>query len=141
MGETVRIRRLLPGIANTFGIKSVVDAGAGDLHWIPRVKWDVEYAGFDLYPRHPDVQRFDITKEVLPKADMILCRHVLNHLSIQFSERALAGFRESGSTYLLMTNCENQTYYWQQYGLSAGTPLATWKDTGKWRLEMYRLCK
>jgi hypothetical protein len=44
------------------------------------MEWPVEYRGFDLFPRHPDVQALDITTEPLPQCDAILCRMVLNHL-------------------------------------------------------------
>jgi len=136
---TELIRSALPEIAKRYSIRTVSDAGAGDLHWIRSVAWSVDYQGFDLYPRHPDVAQFDITKQVLPRSDLILCRHVLNHLSIQYAERALANFRASRSTYLLMTNCDNQRRYWSQYGLSIGGPIEKWKDTQHWDLEMYRL--
>lgn len=137
--STRLIRSYLPRIADQYGISSVVDAGAGDLHWIRSVQWGVEYRGFDLHPRHPNVIKLDITKEVLPKADMILCRHVLNHLSIQFSERAIEKFRASEARYLLMTNCDNQRDYWAQYGLSVGHVIETWKDAQHWDLELYAL--
>jgi len=139
IAQTTFIRASLPWIADEYGIQSVADAGAGDLHWIGLVDWDVEYRPYDLYPRHADVTRLDITKEVLPKSDLILCRHVLNHLSIQYSELAIALFRKSGSKYLLMTNCDNQLNYWQQYGLSVGEPILTLNDTRHWRLELYEL--
>jgi len=135
--ETESVRRVLPKLVRDYKIKTVSDAGAGDLHWMRLVRWEVYYAGYDLYPRHPNVTQFDITKEVLPKSDMILCRHVLNHLSIQYSERALDNFRASGSTYLLMTNCDTQRDYWTQYGLSIGEPLESWNDSTKWELELY----
>ena len=137
--STRLIRSYLPKIAEKYGIQTVVDAGAGDLHWIRGVLWDVDYQGFDLLPRHTDVIQFDITKDVLPKADMILCRHVLNHLSIQFSERAIENFRTSGSRYLLMTNCKNQRDYWKQYALAVGDVIETWKDAQHWDLELYAL--
>lgn len=139
IAETAQIRGHLPKIAERYGVRTVADAGAGDLHWLPLVEWDVEYQGFDLYPRHPDVTPFDITKEILPKVDLILCRHVLNHLSIRFSERAIENFKLSGSRYLLMTNCDNQAAYWREFELDIGEPIRTFPDTHKWRLELYLL--
>ena len=138
--STQAIRGHLPNIVFNYGIKTVVDAGAGDLNWMPLVDWDVDYKGFDLYPRHPDVQQFDMCKEVLPKSDLIICRHVLNHLSIKKSEQAVENFRKSGSTYLLMTMCDNQVNYWKQYGFSLGSgKLQTFTDVDKWWLELWRL--
>lgn len=142
-GSTVENSRLarscLTRLVKRYEIKTVSDAGAGDLNWIRKTSWDVEYQGYDLFPRHPDVIQFDMTKEVLPKTDLILCRHVLNHLSIQFSERAVENFRKSGSTYLLMTNAPNQRDYWKAYDFSIGEPIETFPDCYKWELELYRL--
>lgn len=136
--ETEKVRRILPAIAADFGVLSVADAGAGDLHWIHLVEWEVfDYQGYDLFPRHPDVIQFDITKQVLPRVDLILCRHVLNHLSIEYAQRALDLFRDSESAYLLMTNCDNQAAYWKEYGLSFGRPIQTYDDCQHWRLELY----
>jgi hypothetical protein len=139
LASTALLRSHLTRITKEYDIDSVADAGAGDLHWIPFVRWDVDYRPFDLYPRHIGVTKFDITKEVLPKSDLILCRHVLNHLSIRMSDAAIRRFRTSRSKYLLMTNCDNQREYWAQYGLSIGDPIKTFSDCQHWQLELYEL--
>lgn len=139
MDSTGLVREHLPKIVAQYGIKTVSDAGAGDLHWMPSVDWDVEYQGYDLFPRHADVKQFDMCKEVLPQSDLIICRHVLNHLSIQKSEQALANFKASGSKYLLMTMCENQLDYWGQYDLSLDGFIDSFADCAHWWLELYQL--
>jgi hypothetical protein len=93
----------LPHFCRKYKVESVCDAGAGDLHWVKRLQWDVKYQAFDLIPRHPDVKRLDITTEVLPACDAILCRMVLNHLDDERVEMALELFRQS-ATYLLATH-------------------------------------
>lgn len=105
--NTTNIRAWLPRMAEKYGIRSVCDAGAGDLHWMRLVEWGVDYSGFDLFPRHPDVRRLDITTERLPDCDAILCRMVLNHLwgdkgDATRVEMALDLFRQSGK-YLFAT--------------------------------------
>jgi hypothetical protein len=45
----------------------------------------------------------DITKDRLPRADVILCRQCLYHLSFRHLHAAIANFKKSGSTYLLAT--------------------------------------
>lgn len=137
LGQTGRIRRLLPGIVKKYEIKTVSDSGAGDLNWITKTKWDVEYQGYDLYPRHPDVIQFDATKKILPRSDLIICRHVLNHLSIEFMELMVDNFFLSESRYVLVTNCENQQDYWNQYQFCMGEPIETFGDTNQWWLELY----
>ncbi len=141
--NTVLVRENLLKIADKYEIKSVSDIGAGDLNWILLTEWNINYKGYDLYPRHKDVIQFDATKEVLAKTDMILCRHVLNHLSIQFSERCLSNFKKSGSKYLCITNFDRQQDYWNQYGLKMKdygyTLIDTYQEVGKWRNELYIL--
>ena len=84
--------KLLPVLIKKYGITTISDVGAGDLNWIKRVDLKCNYKGYDLYPRHKDVIQFDATKDTVPQSDLILCRHVLNHLSIQYSERCLLHF-------------------------------------------------
>lgn len=101
--NTTVIRDWLPRICANYSISTVCDAGAGDMHWIKRVAWDVDYKPFDLIPRSHDVARLDITTEPLPKCDAILCRMVLNHLDDERVEMALDLFRES-AVYLIATH-------------------------------------
>jgi hypothetical protein len=114
--NTANIRRWLPWRVIRYGIHTLNDAGAGDMHWIRQIDWGdwaVEYRPFDLVPRLPEVKRLDITTETMPKADAILCRMVLNHLvDVKGEERdetriemALERFRES-ATYLFATHFE-----------------------------------
>jgi hypothetical protein len=92
--NTELTRALLERITKQYNIQTVSDAGAGDLSWIHATNWDV---------RHPDVIEFDVTKDVLPKTDLIICRHVLNHLGPDLAKEARDRFEESGSKYLLLT--------------------------------------
>ena len=100
--STANARAWLPKIAEKYNIRSVVDAGAGDMAWMQHMKWNVAYQPFDLIPRHPDVAQIDITTELLPRADAILCRHVLNHLAERLQQTADL-FKKSGCEYLIAT--------------------------------------
>lgn len=103
MQNTRNAREWLPRICAALDIKTVCDAGAGDLHWIKRVDWQVDYRAFDLIPRLPEITQIDITRDVLPPCDLILCRMVLNHLDEPRICMALENFRESGK-YLAATH-------------------------------------
>lgn len=103
-------RELLSNIAKKYDIKTVSDAGAGDLSWIDSVKWDVEYTPYDIRKWHSRVNQVDITKDVLPKTDLIMCRHVLNHLENQLQAEAIDRFVESGSKYLFLTYTKPNCY-------------------------------
>lgn len=63
----------------------------------------------------------DIVTAPLPKADIILCRDVLVHLSNAECLAALANFMRSGSRYLLATSFQGVT----------NTDIVT----GRWRLQ------
>lgn len=140
---TDRVRALLPKLMESYNLTILHDAGAGDLHWIEYVEWTtlISYRGFDLVPRHDEIHKLDITRKVIPLCDLILCRHVLNHLSPKLAIDALDNFVKSKSTYLLMTNCESQQIYWKACGLRMCEPIETWKDATKWWLELHDLRK
>lgn len=106
LNATQSIRQGLPKRVERYGIRSVCDAGAGDLHWVHLVEWQVNYQGFDLVPRVPGVTEIDITREVLPKCDAILCRHVLIHLDPARIEIAISNFRKA-STYLFASQYDD----------------------------------
>ena len=114
-GNTAHTRDLLSRIARKYSIKTVSDAGAGDLSWVGATDWNVQYTPYDIRKWHPDIIEFDITKDVLPKTDLIICRHVLNHLTPELSQEARDRFQESGSTYLFMT-CTKIGYIVDQWG-------------------------
>ncbi len=140
---TSLVRRALPAIVESYDIETITDAGAGDLNWINHVDWfgPVSYYAYDLVPRHSDVEEWDITYKILPERDLIICRHVLNHLSVRLAFNALCAFRASGSRWLLITNCKNQWDYWDRYGLQLSPPIDSFKDATKWRLELHDMHK
>jgi hypothetical protein len=45
----------------------------------------------------------DVVRDALPAADLILCRHLLIHLSFRQGLAALENFRRTGARYLLAT--------------------------------------
>lgn len=100
--STANIRRVLPEWTARYAIRTVADAGAGDLQWRAGLAWDVIYRPYDLFPRHPDVVRWDVASGLLPFADLILCRMVLNHLDERTATRALELFAIAGQ-YLAAT--------------------------------------
>lgn len=103
VSETVIQREWLPRMAARHGVHSVVDIGAGDLNWMQHVDWEVQYTGLDLVPRHPDVQTFDICRQVPPTADLALCLWVLNHLPEADAFTALDNMRAAGFRFLAYT--------------------------------------
>lgn len=105
---TAAIREALAPLLQRLGARSLLDAPCGDAGWIGRLKLDVDYTGIDVVPSLIEANRrrvagggspgrflvADITCDALPRADVILCRDCLVHLSFANIDRALARFRE-----------------------------------------------
>jgi glycosyltransferase involved in cell wall biosynthesis len=108
LDSTVVIRAALPELLKRLGIRSILDAPCGDRVWIRAAGLDVEYFGADIVPelvndQGPNLSLADITCDPLPKADLILCRDGLVHLSFENVKRAVQNFAASGATWLLTT--------------------------------------
>jgi hypothetical protein len=147
MENTEAIRSKLPEWFRKYEIKSLNDAGSGDRHWSKHLDLEgIQYQGYDLKPRYDGVIQCDITSEVLPLSDAILCRHVLNHLTSQMVNQAISNFIRS-TTYLI-ANTYDKTKpkpapfgIWSQWDLKErlGDPLESMPDVegelAIWRLK------
>ena len=114
--QTAEIRRKIPELLKQIRAESMVDAPCGDLFWIIKTSLPVQrYLGVDIVSdliringeRYGNEQRSfavaNLVTDELPKADVILCRDCLVHLSYKDSLKILRNFMRSGSTYLLIT--------------------------------------
>lgn len=119
-GSTVtraaRLMSRLPALLEELGAKTLLDAPCGDFNWMRHVDLGaVRYIGADIVPDlivrnrrlyGGDGRAFlvlDITKSRLPRADVILCRDCLIHLSFARIRAAVANFKRSGATHLACT--------------------------------------
>ncbi|WOH61667.1 class I SAM-dependent methyltransferase [Bradyrhizobium sp. BWC-3-1] len=114
---TVAVREMLPALLQRLGARSLLDAPCGDAGWIGRLKLHLDYTGIDIVPSLIAANRkrvaggelsgrflvADITRDALPRADVVLCRDCLVHLSFDNIVRAVANFRASGARFLLVT--------------------------------------
>lgn len=116
LGSTAALRRQLPTVLKQLDIRSLLDAPCGDLNWMKELDPPLEqYIGVDVLPdliadlsrryagRRRRFQAADISSAVLPRADLILCRDCLVHLSFLDCRAVMANFRKSGAEYLLVT--------------------------------------
>lgn len=111
LASTERVRAELPEIFDKYSIRSINDAGCGDFHWVEKLKLlfkskKIDYLGYDIIDRKRRVlpfQELEITSETMRRADLIICRDVLFHLSNELVEAAIKQFRKSKSRYLLAT--------------------------------------
>ena len=114
---TAAIREALPSLLRRLGARSLLDAPCGDAGWISTCNLDIDYIGVDIVRSLIEANRkradegelagrfitADITSDALPRADLVLCRDCLVHLSFQNIHRAVARFRASGAQFLLAT--------------------------------------
>ena len=114
--RTAQIRADITALVRRLGVRSLLDAGCGDFHWMPAVLLEIDsYIGVDVvrelvkrnrqchHAAGCQFEHVDITRDRLPTVDLILCRDVLPHLSLSEATEALGNFRQSGSTWLLAT--------------------------------------
>ncbi|CAD5934931.1 hypothetical protein PCC9214_01538 [Planktothrix tepida] len=150
---TTSIRSALPDLFKALKVTSILDAPCGDFNWMRRVQLDkINYLGIDIVSdiiQHnqekysTDTIEFkpgDITKDDLPKVDLIICRDCMVHLPLLYGCSALKQFQRSGSTYLLSTtypkvkvNIDVAAGSWRPLNLclppyNCGTPLSIISD-------------
>ncbi len=114
--ETEHLRAALPPLLKELGVRSMLDIPCGDFNWMNAMNPDVGlYIGAEVVPELVEHCRekyarpgrefrvLDITRDTLPKVDLIFCRDCLGHLSNRFAAAALRNIKSSGSTWLLIT--------------------------------------
>jgi 2-polyprenyl-3-methyl-5-hydroxy-6-metoxy-1,4-benzoquinol methylase len=118
LDATEGVRRELPRLFAKFHVKSLLDIPCGDCNWILPVTKNLNmYIGADIVDElieqnkhkftEPGVARYfevlDITKDQLPKVDMILVRDLFGHFSDADLNAAIKNVKASGAKYLLAT--------------------------------------
>lgn len=114
--QTAAIEAAVPALLKEWRVITFLDAPCGDFSWMQRLDLPVQrYIGADLVPeliqshqeRYGSAQRqfavFDISADILPAADLMLCRDCLVHFSFADIFKTLHNIRRSGITYLLAT--------------------------------------
>jgi hypothetical protein len=126
MEATAVLRAELPRLFRKLSIVSLLDAPCGDAGWINRANPGVRFVGVDIVAALIEGLRAraaageisgeyhlaDITRDLLPRCDAILCRDCLVHLSFANIERAVANFKASGAVWLIATTFSE----WQTNG-------------------------
>jgi hypothetical protein len=124
---TAGIREELPRLLREFEVRTLLDAPCGDFNWMSRTDLsDVDYIGADydqvhcdwtraresdpsrFRPRSKKVVKLDIFRDLLPPADLMLCRDFLQHLPNYLVSVVLNNFRTSGISWLLATSHNNE---------------------------------
>lgn len=113
---TENVREWLPGVLSRLGARSLLDAPCGDWNWMQHVDLSGidDYYGVDIVQPviNENASRFggphrhfavaDLTCDALPKAQAILCRDAIVHMSYQDAAKILANFAATGAEWLLL---------------------------------------
>jgi hypothetical protein len=112
---TQRMRQELSALIKRFGITSIADAPCGDCNWMRHVDIGTcRYIGIDIVqeliernaqilgPRK-EFRHLNLIENVIDKVDLIICRDMLAHLTLEQIFTVLRNFKQSGSKYILMT--------------------------------------
>lgn len=112
MLPTTRLRQFLPWLVKAEGIRSVLDVGCGDNYWMPDMPG---YLGIDPSPTaiqraqaaHPErtytVGDVRELREPGETFDLVICRDVLQHLSLLSAMNVLKALRDKGRVVLIST--------------------------------------
>lgn len=122
LAHTRQLIRKFPFLIKHFKIKKIIDAPCGDFNWMKELYMNFDsYVGIDIVDdiiknnkrkysaKNLQFYNYDITKDHLPTADLILCRDCLVHFSFNDARLAINNFKASGSKYLLTTTFFNHT--------------------------------
>ena len=136
--ETLSIRPAIIDLFRDLQIKTLLDAPCGDFFWVKEFVHELcEYIGVDIVKDlieennrkyendHVNFQCLDITKDPLPRVDLILCRDCLVHFSFKHIRSVLLNFKKTESRYLLTTTFPEHegneniiTGYWRPLNLN-----------------------
>ena len=113
---TADLRTLLARLIRHRDVRVLLDAPCGDFNWMCHVDLGpAHYIGADVVDELIASNRrsfgtasrefiaADVVSDRLPQADLVLCRHLLIHLSLGQGIAALENFRRTGARYLLTT--------------------------------------
>jgi hypothetical protein len=136
--QTKVIVERIPSLLAEIGAGSVLDIPCGDFFWMQGVDLaGVTYVGADIVQDIVDAnmrryakpgvefRRLDLTSDELPRAELVLVRDCLVHLSYEDIWRAIRNIRASGARYLLATtfphrsNTNIPTGRWRPLNLQA----------------------
>lgn len=140
MRQTGAVREAVAAVINRYGIRTITDAGCGDFNWqrhIPELG-GTEYLGIDVVPDlitrneswyGSERMRFshaDITREPIPRADLVMSRDCMVHLTNAQVLATLANIAASNCAFLLATTYPDETVnrdtsggHWRPINLTA----------------------
>jgi len=130
---TKNLRNWLPILFGTYSIKTIFDAPCGDFNWMRYVVKDtnIKYIGGDIVwslietnnstygGSNTSFIHIDLTKNLFPESDLMICRDFLFHCSFQHTKLVLRNFSRSKIQYLL-TSTHINTEQFKNEDISTG---------------------
>ena len=120
IANTQKTRGDLEQLIRRFNIRSFADAPCGDFNWMRFVKFgSCTYSGFDIVKELIDkntrlygnksriFKHRNLITEPIDKADLVLCRDMLAHLTFEQIYMVIRNFKKSRTRYLLATTHPN----------------------------------
>jgi len=118
---TENLRKELPKLVNDYSIQIIFDAPCGDFNWMKHLlpELNLQYIGGDIVrplieshsSKYMNEQttfiHIDLIKDKFPRADLMICRDCLFHLSFDDTKSVLKNFVDSNISYLLTTTYRN----------------------------------
>lgn len=113
---TRQAREGLERLIRQHAVQSILDAPCGDFNWMRHLRFDGSYTGGDIVPDlvaannasyGTDKRQFvaiDLVTHQLPRADLVLCRECLNHLSLDEAAAALKNLAAAAGKLLVVTH-------------------------------------
>ena len=114
----------IKNVIDKYNVKTIFDAPCGDFNWIGQLLIDSElskkqhlnYIGGDIVndlilelkkkytKKNVNFNKFDISLDIFPKADLFICRDCLIHFSNNDIEKTIKNFLKSEIEYILVTD-------------------------------------
>ena len=114
LGWSKNLRNGLPLLLKGINVKTFLDVPCGDFNWAKEVDWgDIHYIGGDIVKEliekntdyyaneNTSFKHIDLSKDELPKADIILVRDCLMHMSTEDAGKCLKNIQKSDIKYIL----------------------------------------
>jgi hypothetical protein len=118
--QTKYIQEQLIRFIKKYEIRRIFDCPCGDFNWFKNIVNEIpHYLGADIVKPIIDINsqkypyqfiQFDITKDPIPDTDLIFCRDLLCHFSLDAICKTLENIKKSNATYLLITTNINRTF-------------------------------
>lgn len=113
--QTTEIIKEINNIINDFNITKILDIPCGDFAWMQHINLsNISYIGADIVDdliaknksKYSNItfKVLDLTKDTLPKSDLVLVRDCFVHLSYDEIRKSILNIKSSGSKFLLTTS-------------------------------------